>query len=106
MAPVLVELHAKYRDRGVVFVGMTSANREEAISFVEAQHLSWPNGYDAGATIDALGANAPSLFVVDRDGQVVWNDDRARYRHQVGLLGPQLESAIEKALGGPSTLTP
>lgn len=104
MAPMLVELNEKYGARGVAFVGMTSANREEAMSFVDAQHLPWPNGYEAEATINALGASAPSVFVVDRDGRVAWNDDRARYRHQVGSLRQQLEVAIEEALDRPEPL--
>jgi thiol-disulfide isomerase/thioredoxin len=97
--PVLLRVNEKFRDRGVVFVGVTSADRDDARGYVDDGRLAWPNGYGAGKTIDALEANAPTLFVVGADGRVWWNDDRARYRNQnVARIQEVLESAIEEAL--------
>lgn len=99
-APALVDAHLKYRDRDVVFIGMTSAELSDARSYVDDTHFTWPSAYGAGTTIDALQANAPTIFVVGADGRVVWNDDRARYQHDIAHLGEKLESAIEEALQG------
>lgn len=97
-APALVEASEKYRDQGVVFVGLTTASEEEARQYVDNWHLPWPNGYDAMATVDALQAHAPTLFVVGPNGRILWNDDRARWRHEHADLGRRLENAIEDAL--------
>lgn len=98
--PALVQAKQRYDGRDVVFLGITSAEVEEARGYVDDAHLSWPNAYGAGTTIDALQANAPTIFVVGADGRVLWNDGRARYRHEVAHLGEQLEAAIEAALQG------
>jgi thiol-disulfide isomerase/thioredoxin len=99
-APALIEANAKYRDQGVVFIGLTTANQEEARQYVDTWHFPWANGYNATATVDALQAHAPTLFVVGPDGRILWNDDRARWRHDYVGLGRRLESAIEDALAG------
>ncbi|HQU45191.1 MAG: hypothetical protein B7Z73_18410, partial [Planctomycetia bacterium 21-64-5] len=97
-ASALLAANVKYRERGVVFVGLTSANRDEAREFVDYWRLPWPNGYQATATIDALKAHAPTLFVGGTDGRVLWNDDRARWRHDDVNLHRRLQVAIENAL--------
>lgn len=97
-APALLAAYDKYRVQGVVFVGLTSANRSEASQYVDHWQLPWPNGYEATEAIDALKAHAPTLFVAGSDGRVLWNDDRARWRHDYADLGQRLHVAIENAL--------
>ena len=104
--PVLAGVQRKYRDRGVVFLGVTSAVLDEARGYVDDAHLSWPNACGAGASIDALRATAPTIFVVGVDGRVAWNDGRARYRHDFERLGERLEAAIEAALEGGQSGSP
>jgi thiol-disulfide isomerase/thioredoxin len=97
-APALVKVNAKYHDQGVVFVGLTTANEDETRQYVDHWHFSWANGYNALATIDALQAHAPTLFVVAADGRILWNDGRARWHHDYVGLGRRLERAIDDAL--------
>lgn len=97
-APALIEANAKYRDKGVVFIGLTTASEDEARQYVDNWRFPWANGYNATATVDALKAHAPTLFVVAPDGRILWNDDRSRWHHEYANLGQQLESAIEDAL--------
>ncbi|HET6882945.1 MAG TPA: TlpA disulfide reductase family protein [Pirellulales bacterium] len=97
-APLLLKAHDKFSDDAVEFIGLTSAEKEDARAYVDAAHLTWPNAYGAGETIDALGANAPTLFVIGADGHVAWHDDSARYWHDIGKLDKRLEAAIEHAL--------
>jgi hypothetical protein len=94
--PTLKKIFDEYREQ-VAFVGMTSASRDDAETYVESLDLPWPNGYDAGPTIDKLGANAPTVFVVV-DGQVTWNDNKARYRHDVTGYRERLRRAIQHAI--------
>jgi thiol-disulfide isomerase/thioredoxin len=93
--PEMVEAYEKYHDRGVTFLGLTSEGTEtlsETKGVVEGAKLSWPNGYGAGATIQALGVQAiPSVFVIGRDGRVVWNIDRP------GSMQDAIESALDKS---------
>lgn len=97
-APALIAAYEKYHEEGVEFVGFTSANRNEASLFVDYWHLPWPSGFEATETIDALNAHAPTLFVVGKNGRVLWHDDRARWRHDYAGLGERLQTAIENAL--------
>jgi acetyl-CoA carboxylase alpha subunit len=100
VAPDLVEIHKKYKDRNVVFIGLTQADRAAAESFVRELGVTWPNGYGAAETISNLmqGVGAPTFFVVGADGYVFWNDDRARFRHDTDSLCKQLDRVIEAAL--------
>jgi hypothetical protein len=76
----------------VRFVGLTSdgANKLEAIrTHLEEFGISWPNGYGAGDTLQALGVEAyPTTIVFGADGELAWRDE----------MGGSLESALEQAL--------
>lgn len=92
-APDLVKTHEKYREKGVVFLGLTRQGDAEEMEgvrrFVSELGISWPNGYGAQATLERFGAQGiPAIWVIGRDGRVVWNEDG----------GGELEEAIERAL--------
>lgn len=93
-APELVRTYERFRERGVVFIGLTPDGEEElpeSRAFVEKAGITWPNGYDAVETLQAFltdGGIFPSLWVIGRDGKVTWNRDSPG----------TLEEAIEKAL--------
>ncbi|HEV3006038.1 MAG TPA: redoxin family protein [Pirellulales bacterium] len=93
-APGLVHLREKWQERGVNFVGLTARNHDDAEAFVEQHEIAWPNGYGIGDLRDA----APQVFIVDRDGSVVWYDERLRYRHEPERLVRELDEAIGHAL--------
>jgi thiol-disulfide isomerase/thioredoxin len=91
-APEMVKLHSKYRDKGVVFVGL-SVEDEEALPemqrWVSDLDITWPNGYGAEETIQQLRMESiPVFWVIGSDGKVTWNVDSS--------LSP--EEAIEEAL--------
>jgi thiol-disulfide isomerase/thioredoxin len=91
--PEMVAAFDKYKDQNVRFVGLTMEGADkldDTSAVVKSAGLTWPNGYGAGETIGALGVNAiPSVFVIGKDGRVVWNNDRHG----------SLDDAIESALG-------
>lgn len=96
--PLLKRLYEKFSDRGVVFLGITAADREQALGYVKYLKLPWPNAYGAGQTIDKLQAQAPTVFVVAPDGRVAWNDDRSRWKHQLHQFQQRIDAAIEEVL--------
>ncbi|HEV3339135.1 MAG TPA: TlpA disulfide reductase family protein [Pirellulales bacterium] len=95
-APGLLRLHEKYAPRGVNFVGLTSRSKFHAESFVGQQHIKWPNGYG----IQWLRSAAPQVFLVDREGKILWCDERLRHRHQADRFLRELDEAIDHALAG------
>jgi cytochrome c biogenesis protein CcmG/thiol:disulfide interchange protein DsbE len=72
-APALREMWERYRDQGVVFVGVTYLDAPEASqAFIEEFGLGYANGIDQGRRISrAYGVAAvPETFVIDREGHV------------------------------------
>lgn len=91
-APHLVEVEAKFRDRGVQFIGMTRESGSDlphVEEFIRDAKITWPNGYGAEETMAQFGSmGIPAVWVVGRDGKIAWNR---------GGKG-ELEDAIERAL--------
>lgn len=90
MAPGLVETYGKFKDRGVLFVGV-SADPEIAVAkFIREMKIPWPCLCEmSGESLAGLGARGfhegkslPVLYVVAADGSIVWSDERARYYHE------------------------
>ena len=96
-APEIVAAHRRYRDRGVVFLGLTPDGENklpESEDFVREAQIEWPNGYGekAYATMEAFRVTTiPTVYVIGRDGRVVW--------HNWTGEGGDLEDAIQQALG-------
>ena len=74
-APGLIELERKYRDRGVVFLGLTSDGKESLAlnqKFLAETRVPWPNGYGADQPLNILESDSiPRVWVVGRDGRIV-----------------------------------
>jgi hypothetical protein len=87
-----VQTYEKYKDQGVVFIGLTSegeAALPQTNAYIEEFGISWPSGYGAMSTLTALGVQYfPTTFVVGADGLVTWHDD----------LKGDLDGAIRQAL--------
>lgn len=96
-APELIETYEEYRDRGVVFIGLTAEGEEslgESRAFLEATGIPWPNGYGALETLQKFEAHAiPTVWVIGRDGKVVWNIDSP------GTLADGIEQALAADAG-------
>lgn len=110
-APGLVELHDKFAGRGVDFVSVTTMPEASARDFVTAHKVPWSAGFSVPpATVARFGAYnhaamipgyevAPTLYLVDGDGKVLWCDDQGRYTHEEPeKLLKRLEAALEEQL--------
>ena len=89
-APVLERLWQEYRDRGVVFVGVTVNDRpEESKAFIEEFGLTFPNGDGSPGDLPRLYriTGVPETFLVAPDGRLV-----RRY------IGPIQAAAVRAAL--------
>lgn len=94
-APYLERVWRRYRDRGVVILGVAYADREEpARAFLEEFDITYFNGPDVGAKI-ARAYNiqgVPETFFVGKDGKL-------RGVSMGALRPPQLERRLEELLG-------
>jgi cytochrome c biogenesis protein CcmG/thiol:disulfide interchange protein DsbE len=95
-ARTLEAVSRKYRDQGVVFVGVNIQDKEEsARAFLEEFGITYPNGFDRGSRIAIeYGVwGLPETFFIDRDGRVT-------YKH-VGALGWEtITTKVEEAMQG------
>ena len=91
-APEMIATYNRFRDRGVVFIGLTREDARalpEIKDFLRQTGITWVNGYGASPTFDALSVEyIPAVFVIDRQGEIVWNED----------AGGTLDEALERAL--------
>jgi thiol-disulfide isomerase/thioredoxin len=76
--PGLVKFHQKFRDQGLVLIGLTPEDGGEVAnvqSYVaNVPGLDWPIGVGAGMPIDMMGVNAfPTLILFDKSGRSVWS---------------------------------
>lgn len=72
-----MQVYETYRDRGVVFIGLTGEG-ESSLSgirqFVEGTGVPWVNGYGANETLTAFkNTYTPQTWVLGPDGRVAWN---------------------------------
>lgn len=72
--PRVEELHAKFKDRGLVVIGVHSADRSDKLDeFLKANKVSFPVVIDRGETATRYGVEAwPTYFLIDKTGKVVW----------------------------------
>jgi len=94
--PALLALWQRYRDSGVVFVGIPLWDRSSAVrAYVEELGGDWPELADpASGTAIAYGVyGAPETFVIGPDGSVAYR--------RVGAIGyEELTGQIERLLEG------
>jgi thiol-disulfide isomerase/thioredoxin len=95
--PKLVDLHERFVERGVVFVGLTS---EESFDlprveqYVKKANISWLIGWGAGETLGDLGNRyLPTVYVISAEGKVVWDSENG------GSIQETLEHELELAKG-------
>src|SRR5262249_18536870 len=93
-APELVRAYERFREKGVVFIGLSPDEINDVAScrrFLKNAGITWPNGYGAGETLGRFltdGPYFPATWVISADGKIFWNRDSAG----------TLEQAIEGAL--------
>jgi RNA polymerase sigma factor (sigma-70 family) len=88
--PRTEELHSKYKDRGLVVIGVHSAqDGDKAGAFLKEKGYTFPVAVDKGPTADRYAVESwPTYFLIDKAGTVVWG-----FAHD-----PPKESQIEELL--------
>jgi cytochrome c biogenesis protein CcmG/thiol:disulfide interchange protein DsbE len=74
-ASLLEALWRKYRERGVIFVGVDYLDvPSAAMDYLRRFEITYPNGPDLGTRISRLYrvTGVPETFVVDPEGRVVF----------------------------------
>ncbi len=93
-APVLENTWRKYKDRGVVFVGVDYVDSEsEALKFIQEFSVTYPNGIDIGTETSRKYhiQGVPESYFVGKDGQL--------YGNHIGPIdAPTLSAKIEELL--------
>lgn len=75
-APALQQVWEAYEGRGVVMLGVSYQDAEDASQqFIEQFGLTYANGIDVGGRISrAYGVTGvPETFLIDRQGRVAWS---------------------------------
>jgi thiol-disulfide isomerase/thioredoxin len=97
-APELIAVYERFRDQGVVFIGLTGegeAALTESQQFIATAKIPWVNGYGAIETLTAFGSEyIPAVWVIGRDGKILWNSSLA-YQES-------MDEALERALAVPA----
>jgi len=88
--PILEQTWRRYRDRGVVFIGVAYLDTDkESRAFLEEFNVTYPNGPDLGTRIadDYRIKGVPETFFIARDGRIA------------GLeIGPLTEARLVNAI--------
>ncbi len=72
--PKVQALHEKYKDRGLIVIGVHSRQgRADVPAFLKRQSLSFPIAIDTGATAEGYGIESwPTYFLIDKSGKSPW----------------------------------
>lgn len=72
-APLLQEAHEKYKDKGVIVLGIDFNDIDSAaLQFIEENGITYPNGPDTGLRIteEWVVTGAPETYIIDPRGNV------------------------------------
>ena len=75
--PLLKELFERYKDQGVVVVGISLDEDVKLVQeMVASKGITWPQVSDADKTVRKLYnvKGTPSYYLLDRDGKIVAKD--------------------------------
>jgi len=109
-----VQLEKNYQKSGVRFLSLSADSKAAVETFVGLYDVSWPSAFGVPKeTINAFGALnpdpasskivRPTLYVVGRDGRIVYSDMHARYQHKPSTeVYRELKAAIDAALVQPT----
>jgi thiol-disulfide isomerase/thioredoxin len=91
--PHLVDFHKRFREQGIVVIGLTPEKGNELSSVknyvASVAGLDWPIGYGADVPMSMMGVTAlPTMILFDKSGRSVWS----------GHSDSGLDDAVVKAL--------
>ncbi len=84
----------KYKDQGVVFIGVDYADTEtEALAYLDEFDITYFNGPDLGTRISQAYnmQGVPETFVIDQNGEI-------HYVHIGPIYSPTLDQVIDELL--------
>lgn len=89
--PHLNELYAKYKDRGLVAIGVTDEDRPVVESFLQKMPMNYAVAIDAEGKLAAgFGISAiPHALLVDKTGKIVWEG------HPMSLKEKDIEALLK-----------
>lgn len=96
--PHMNEIHAKYKDRGLVIIGATDEPAAVIRKFQKDTPMEYAIGIDAGGRLNQkMGVNGiPHAFLADASGKIVWDG------HPMSLREDEIEKVLT-AEGGSSS---
>jgi cytochrome c biogenesis protein CcmG/thiol:disulfide interchange protein DsbE len=96
-APLLESTWQRYKDKGVMFVGVDIQDKEaNAREFLRRFKFTFPNGPDPGSkiSIDYGVYGVPETFFIDRQGRIA-------YKHVGALTPAMIEAQLQSLLKEP-----
>ncbi|MFO0826814.1 MAG: TlpA disulfide reductase family protein [Phycisphaerales bacterium] len=93
--PENVELVSKYKDKGLVFIGVHDANSgwDRAAGVVQSKGINYPIAHDKGDSAKNIGLSFwPTYVVIDRKGKI----------RGAGLVPNKVKDAVELLLAEPA----
>jgi len=92
--PRLNELHAKYKDRGLVIIGVTEESAGVIRKFQRATPMDYAVATDSGGKLNRkMGVDGiPHAFLADASGKVLWAG------HPTSLREEQIEEVLGRGL--------
>lgn len=97
--PHNTELYNRYKDRGLVFIGVhTPSQAEKMPDYAKEEKINWPLAVDADKeTIKAFHVDSyPDYYLIDRAGKLRFAD----------LANSELDRAVEALLKEPASTAP
>lgn len=88
--PHIVELHEKYKDKGVVIIGLTGEAKTEIKKFVGDMKMTYAIGTDSETSQTYGVRGIPHAFVISPGGKIFWHD------HPMAGLSEAIEDALKK----------
>jgi peroxiredoxin len=104
----LQELHAKYKDKGLVILGLNASdNKKIALDFMRENGATFPNildSSDAAINVsfrDYRNSACPTNYIIARDGKIVagwcgYEQGHRRARALLEKLGGELAEAVRQ----------
>lgn len=91
--PHLNELYAKYRDRGLVIIGITNEDRPTVEKFLKGLPIKYAVAFDEGGKMGQHFRirGIPHAFLVNADGKIVWQG------HPMALREAEIEKVLPPA---------
>ncbi len=88
--PHLNEVHAKYKEKGLVIVGISDEEEATVRKFIEQQPMDYFPALDPGGTYSQhFSINGiPHAFIVDKSGKIVWEG------HPMEMKDADIEKAL------------